>query len=137
MQHTWLKQSSDCLLLLVKAVKWLTVCFTNSIFYNFLLLLAWLAISPFLDALLILSLNLLLLTITLVSLTTSCTTSVYYFTILVNLDILAKVDNIENIWAKARLPSVIKVKSLFVIKGTLPLTVTYLTSLLKMCLLKQ
>lgn len=56
---------------------------------------------------------------------------------LVNLDILAKVDNIENIWAKARLPSVIKVKSLFVIKGTLPLTVTYLTSLLKMCLLKQ
>lgn len=64
---------------------------------------------------------------------------------LVNLDILAKVDNIENIWAKARLPSVIKVKSLFVIKvkspsvikGILPLTVTYLTSLLKMCLLKQ
>ena len=56
---------------------------------------------------------------------------------LVNLDILAKVDNIENIWAKARLSSVIKVKSLFVIKGILPLTVTYLTSLLKMCLLKQ
>lgn len=64
---------------------------------------------------------------------------------LVNLDILAKVDNIENIWAKAGLPSMIKVKSLFVIKvkspsvikGILPLTVTYLTSLLKMCLLKQ